>query len=139
MELFQGPVSRQSEYSREASSRRAFIFAVQIAALTIYPVLIAPLFNKFDPLPPGTLRCGPSLASRRADRMLTPLHLHALLLNVPCYLADHCEQVAWCLSQASHLLFDCREWCPEKRGRAVVEGAPHAPCTGRESRSWPRR
>ena len=36
---------------------RAFIFAVQIAALTVYPVLIAPLFNKFDPLPPGALRC----------------------------------------------------------------------------------
>ncbi|KAK9826840.1 hypothetical protein WJX81_006463 [Elliptochloris bilobata] len=34
----------------------AFIFAVQIIALTIYPVLIAPLFNKFDPLPPGALR-----------------------------------------------------------------------------------
>lgn len=35
---------------------RAFIFAVQIAALTVYPVLIAPLFNKFNPLPPGALR-----------------------------------------------------------------------------------
>ena len=29
---------------------------MQIAALTVYPVLIAPLFNKFNPLPPGALR-----------------------------------------------------------------------------------
>ena len=29
---------------------------MQIAALTVYPVLIAPLFNKFAPLPPGALR-----------------------------------------------------------------------------------
>ncbi|XP_057435703.1 CAAX prenyl protease 1 homolog [Lotus japonicus] len=34
----------------------AFMFALSIVMLTIYPVLIAPLFNKFTPLPDGQLK-----------------------------------------------------------------------------------
>ncbi|KAK9749443.1 hypothetical protein RND81_02G125900 [Saponaria officinalis] len=33
-----------------------FMFALSIVMMTIYPVLIAPLFNKFTPLPEGELR-----------------------------------------------------------------------------------
>ena len=35
-----------------------FMFGLQIFFMTIYPVAIAPLFNKFSPLEKGTLRCG---------------------------------------------------------------------------------
>ena len=35
-----------------------FIFGLQIFFMTIYPVAIAPLFNKFSPLEKGTLRYG---------------------------------------------------------------------------------
>ena len=35
-----------------------FVFAVSMLFMTLYPSLIAPLFNKFDPLPEGALRCG---------------------------------------------------------------------------------
>lgn len=35
----------------------AFLFALSIFFMTIYPVLIAPLFNKFQPLHDGSLRC----------------------------------------------------------------------------------
>ncbi|CAJ2671271.1 CAAX prenyl protease 1 homolog [Trifolium pratense] len=34
----------------------AFMFGLSLVMLTIYPILIAPLFNKFTPLPDGTLR-----------------------------------------------------------------------------------
>ncbi|KAL0923564.1 hypothetical protein M5K25_007626 [Dendrobium thyrsiflorum] len=34
----------------------AFMFVLSIVMMTIYPVLIAPLFNKFTPLPEGELR-----------------------------------------------------------------------------------
>ncbi|KAK9830225.1 hypothetical protein WJX72_010439 [[Myrmecia] bisecta] len=34
----------------------AFLFGIQIFLMTIYPVAIAPLFNKFNPLPEGSLR-----------------------------------------------------------------------------------
>ncbi|XP_061338963.1 CAAX prenyl protease 1 homolog [Gastrolobium bilobum] len=34
----------------------AFMFALSIVMMTVYPVLIAPLFNKFTPLPEGQLR-----------------------------------------------------------------------------------
>ncbi|KAF7844585.1 CAAX prenyl protease 1-like protein [Senna tora] len=34
----------------------AFMFVLSIVMMTIYPVLIAPLFNKFTPLPDGALR-----------------------------------------------------------------------------------
>ncbi|EMC91397.1 hypothetical protein BAUCODRAFT_39566 [Baudoinia panamericana UAMH 10762] len=33
-----------------------FTLAVQLGAITIYPILIVPLFNKLTPLPPGTLK-----------------------------------------------------------------------------------
>lgn len=33
-----------------------FMFALSIVMLTLYPILIAPLFNKFTPLPEGDLR-----------------------------------------------------------------------------------
>ncbi|EFJ52686.1 hypothetical protein VOLCADRAFT_78672 [Volvox carteri f. nagariensis] len=33
-----------------------FIFALSLFFMTIYPVLIAPLFNKYEPLPEGSLR-----------------------------------------------------------------------------------
>jgi STE24 endopeptidase len=33
-----------------------FIFSLSLVMMTIYPTLIAPLFNKFDPLPEGPLR-----------------------------------------------------------------------------------
>jgi hypothetical protein len=50
----------------------AFMFGVQLAALTVYPVLIAPLFNKFDALPPGPLRR--ALGARAHALLLQPLH-----------------------------------------------------------------
>ena len=34
-----------------------FIFGLQIFFMTIYPIAIAPLFNKFSPLEKGTLKC----------------------------------------------------------------------------------
>ncbi|KAL5712143.1 Ste24 endopeptidase [Ranunculus cassubicifolius] len=34
----------------------AFIFVLSILMMTLYPILIAPLFNKFTPLPQGELR-----------------------------------------------------------------------------------
>ncbi|WCJ22725.1 hypothetical protein M5689_004799 [Euphorbia peplus] len=34
----------------------AFTFVISIVMMTIYPILIAPLFNKFTPLPEGELR-----------------------------------------------------------------------------------
>ncbi|KAI9089895.1 hypothetical protein K1719_028865 [Acacia pycnantha] len=34
----------------------AFMFVLSIVMMTLYPVLIAPLFNKFTPLPEGTLK-----------------------------------------------------------------------------------
>ncbi|CAI0470255.1 unnamed protein product [Linum tenue] len=33
-----------------------FMFALSLVMMTIYPILIAPLFNKFTPLPEGSLR-----------------------------------------------------------------------------------
>lgn len=35
-----------------------FILVVSLFMMTIYPVAIAPLFNKFTPLPEGSLRSG---------------------------------------------------------------------------------
>ncbi|URE05661.1 hypothetical protein MUK42_21364 [Musa troglodytarum] len=34
----------------------AFMFALSLVMMTLYPILIAPLFNKFTPLPDGELR-----------------------------------------------------------------------------------
>ena len=44
-----------------------FMFGLQIFFMTIYPVAIAPLFNKFSPLEKGTLRW----AKRRPDNAHT--------------------------------------------------------------------
>jgi CAAX prenyl protease N-terminal, five membrane helices len=41
----------------------AFLFGLSILIMTVYPVLIAPLFNKFEPLQEGNLRCGPATPS----------------------------------------------------------------------------
>ena len=38
-----------------------FIFGLQIFFMTIYPIAIAPLFNKFSPLEKGTLKCADPL------------------------------------------------------------------------------
>ena len=35
----------------------AFVFVVSMVFMTLYPEVIAPLFNKFDTLPEGSLRC----------------------------------------------------------------------------------
>ena len=35
----------------------SFIFGLQIFFMTIYPIAIAPLFNKFSPVEKGTLKC----------------------------------------------------------------------------------
>ncbi len=34
----------------------AFVLVISLVFMTIYPTVIAPLFNKFDPLPEGELR-----------------------------------------------------------------------------------
>ena len=36
----------------------AFVICLQLLAMAIYPTLIAPLFNKYEPLEQGTLRSG---------------------------------------------------------------------------------
>jgi STE24 endopeptidase len=36
----------------------AFVFVLQLVMLILYPAVIAPLFNKYEPLQPGTLRTG---------------------------------------------------------------------------------
>ena len=48
----------------------SFIFGLQIFFMTIYPIAIAPLFNKFSPLEKGTLKCAHSLASDAATPSL---------------------------------------------------------------------
>lgn len=40
-----------------------FILVLSLFMLTIYPVVIAPLFNKFTPLPQGPLRYSTSLSN----------------------------------------------------------------------------
>jgi STE24 endopeptidase len=44
----------------------AFLAAVQMVMLWLYPVLIAPLFNRFSPLPEGELRARPEALAREA-------------------------------------------------------------------------
>ena len=34
----------------------AFLLALALFAVSVYPTLVAPLFNTFQPLPPGPLR-----------------------------------------------------------------------------------
>lgn len=77
----------------------AFFFALQIFFMTIYPVFIAPLFNKFSPLEKGTLRyahphynyisvnkmlmqgCNSRLCATALDASLIDLGMHLLFLN----------------------------------------------------------
>jgi hypothetical protein len=56
----------------------AFMFGVQLAALTVYPVLIAPLFNKFDALPPGPLRRALNMPAARMTAATFPHTARAL-------------------------------------------------------------
>lgn len=47
----------------------AFVFALQLLLMTAWPTLIAPLFNKYDPLPEGDLKAGiEELAGARRAR-----------------------------------------------------------------------
>lgn len=58
-----------------------FILVVSIFMMTIYPVAIAPLFNKFTPLPEGSLRYDPlvCLTLSRSTTLYHPvLHSSAL-------------------------------------------------------------
>ncbi|KAG0458780.1 hypothetical protein HPP92_021908 [Vanilla planifolia] len=48
----------------------AFMFALSIVMMTVYPILIAPLFNKFTPLPEGELR---EKTEKLADELKFPL------------------------------------------------------------------
>ena len=43
----------------------AFVFTVSLFFLTIFPVLIQPLFNKYEPLPDGELRTARRSRERR--------------------------------------------------------------------------
>ncbi|GAM83450.1 hypothetical protein ANO11243_014380 [Dothideomycetidae sp. 11243] len=47
-----------------------FALAVQLFAITIYPIVIVPLFNKLTPLPPGSLK---QAVEALADRLKFPL------------------------------------------------------------------
>ena len=51
-----------------------FILVVSIFMMTIYPVAIAPLFNKFTPLPEGSLRCGPLVCLTLSHSTATSCH-----------------------------------------------------------------
>ena len=51
-----------------------FVFALQIFFLTIYPIAIAPLFNKFDPLPDSPLRCASARRLKPASARLSRSH-----------------------------------------------------------------
>lgn len=51
----------------------AFVFAVQLLALTVYPVLIQPLFNKVEPLEEGELRTSIEGLAKQIDFPLTKL------------------------------------------------------------------
>lgn len=52
----------------------AFVFAVQLTMLTVYPVLIQPLFNKVDPLPEGELRTAIEKLAQQINFPLTKLY-----------------------------------------------------------------
>jgi len=51
-----------------------FLIAVTLLMVTIYPTLIAPIFNKFEPLPEGDLREKIYALSKRVDFPLTKLY-----------------------------------------------------------------
>lgn len=51
----------------------AFFIALQLAVLTVYPTLVAPLFNTYKPLPDGALRRGIEALARSVDFPLRKL------------------------------------------------------------------
>jgi len=51
-----------------------FLMVVTLIMVTIYPTLIAPLFNKFDPLPEGDLRNQIYALAQKVDFPLTKLY-----------------------------------------------------------------
>eukprot|EP00611_Tribonema_gayanum_P016929 TRINITY_DN2941_c0_g1_i1.p2 TRINITY_DN2941_c0_g1~~TRINITY_DN2941_c0_g1_i1.p2 ORF type:complete len:475 (-),score=204.35 TRINITY_DN2941_c0_g1_i1:498-1922(-) len=53
----------------------ACLFLVALAGLTIYPTLIAPLFNAYAPLPDGELRAAIEALARRVRFPLTELYV----------------------------------------------------------------
>lgn len=52
-----------------------FFFGLQIFFMTIYPVFIAPLFNKFSPLEKGPLRFGASAVPNQETAAMVMLAL----------------------------------------------------------------
>lgn len=52
-----------------------FTLAVQISAITIYPILILPLFNKLSPLQEGPLKTGVEELAKRLEFPLKELYV----------------------------------------------------------------
>lgn len=52
-----------------------FMLAVQVSAITIYPILIVPLFNKLSPLEPGPLKEGVEALAAKLKFPLTELQV----------------------------------------------------------------
>lgn len=52
-----------------------FMLAVQMGAITIYPIVIVPLFNKLTPLPPGSLKDGVEALAARLKFPLSELQV----------------------------------------------------------------
>eukprot|EP00164_Ancoracysta_twista_P000535 GFYU01000715.1.p2 GENE.GFYU01000715.1~~GFYU01000715.1.p2 ORF type:complete len:430 (+),score=118.71 GFYU01000715.1:105-1394(+) len=52
----------------------AFLFTFAMVMQTVYPVLIAPLFNKYEPLPEGELRTGIEDLAKRVEFPLYKLY-----------------------------------------------------------------
>ena len=53
----------------------AFTLAVQLGAITIYPIVIVPLFNKLSPLEPGALKEGVEALAKRLEFPLAELQV----------------------------------------------------------------
>jgi STE24 endopeptidase len=53
----------------------AFTLLVQLAAITVYPILIVPLFNKLTPLPPGDLKEKVEALAQRLQFPLAELYV----------------------------------------------------------------
>lgn len=61
-----------------------FMLSIQLLALTVYPTVIAPMFNKFEPLPEGPLRCAYEAATCEQGhrRLQRPISSQSLMLDV---------------------------------------------------------
>jgi STE24 endopeptidase len=57
------------------SDATIFIAVVLVVMMTIYPNFIAPLFNKFEPLPEGELRTAIENLARQEKFPLTKLYV----------------------------------------------------------------